>query len=227
MFVTALIMGFTGSLHCISMCSPLSMAVTNGSRRILITKLTYNLGRILTYGLLGGVIGTFGWLLPFSTFQHTFSIVLGILLLTTAIVGMNNVQVPLISKTLGKLSLMLKTTFSAVLKRKNTFTTLLLGALNGLLPCGLTFIALTFSSTLGNPISSATFMIIFGLGTLPAMIGAAGMLQFLVRRFHLNLRKVTTAMLVISGCLLIARVLMVHEHHTKQHLGEDIVVCGR
>ncbi len=92
---------------------------------------------------------------------------------------------------------------------------LLLGALNGLLPCGLTFIALTWCITLRGPLDGFNFMLLFGAGTLPAMLGLTGMIDWIVRKFSWNLQKVTTTLLLLSGAALILRVFVVHLPHAS------------
>ena len=76
MVLTALIMGLTGSLHCVGMCSPLAMAVGNMNTRAFLNRVIYNAGRIVTYGVLGLGIAGVGLALPISKFQNLVSILL-------------------------------------------------------------------------------------------------------------------------------------------------------
>jgi sulfite exporter TauE/SafE len=227
MFITALLMGFVGSLHCVGMCSPLAMAVSNLNPAATLNRLVYNLGRILTYSILGLLIGSAGWALPLTEFQNPLSIVLGVCLLVFSVMGVVNIHIPVLTKLIQKLTSFLKTVFARFLQHNNHLSIFILGALNGFLPCGLTFLALTYCLTLGSPIASVYFMLLFGVGTLPAMLGLTALFQYFVKRFNLSFRKVTTAMLFLSGCLLIARVFFVHEGHTAlpaQHATE-ITIC--
>lgn len=229
MIITALVMGFAGSLHCVGMCSPLAMTVSNLSPAATLNRLIYNLGRILTYGLLGAVIGSAGWALPLSGFQNILSLILGISLLIVAVLGVTSVHVPVLTSAIQKLTALLKSAFGKFLQRKNYISIFILGSLNGLLPCGLTFLALTYCLTLGSVSNSFYFMVLFGAGTLPVMLGLTTIFQYLVKRFSLNFRKVTTAMLFFSGCLLIARVFMVHEHESHhvptEEAAAEITIC--
>jgi len=226
MVLTALVMGFAGSLHCIGMCSPLAMAVSNLNPRVAINRIIYNIGRIFTYGILGAMVGTIGWTLPFGNFQNLISILLGIALLLFGVLGVSHIHVPGLTNGLQRASVHLKQLFGKFLHRKNLSSVFVLGSLNGILPCGLTFLALTFCLTLNSPAESFYFMILFGLGTLPAMIGLTAILMDLVKRYKLSLRKLTTTMLILSGCLLIARVFLFH-HHTlpEEHGLVDIILC--
>ncbi|MBA4056655.1 MAG: hypothetical protein C0490_18215 [Marivirga sp.] len=226
MVITALIMGFAGSLHCVGMCSPLVMAVSNIRSAAMMNRLIYNSGRILTYGILGALVGTAGWSIPFLHMQNVLSIILGIALLIFSIMGIRNIKVPFLMPFLQKASLTLKTIFGKYLRKKTRLSVFILGSLNGILPCGLTFLALAVCLTLDGPVSSFNFMLVFGIGTLPVMLGLTSVLNQLVKKFDINIRKVTTTMLFISGCLLIARVFLFHQHNiTADHGLVDIILC--
>lgn len=226
MILTALVMGFAGSLHCIGMCSPLAMAVSNLSPRVAVNRIVYNLGRIFMYGILGAMVGTIGWTLPFGNFQNLISVLLGVTLLLFGVLGVSHIHVPGLTNTLQRTSSYLKQLFGKFLQRKNVSSVFMLGILNGILPCGLTFLALMFCLTLSSPSESFYFMVLFGLGTLPAMVGITAVLMGLVKRFNISLRKLTTTMLILSGCLLIARVFLFHQHVTPEEHGMvDIILC--
>jgi sulfite exporter TauE/SafE len=226
MVLTALVMGFAGSLHCIGMCSPLAMAVSNASPRVALNRVIYNLGRIFTYGILGAMVGTIGWTLPFGNFQNLISVLLGVTLLLFGLLGVSHIRVPVLTNGLQHATTYLKQLFGKFLQRKNFYSVFILGSLNGILPCGLTFLALTYCLTLNSPAESFYFMILFGLGTLPAMVGLTAILMGIVQRFNISLRKLTTTMLILSGFLLIARVFLFH-HHTlpEEHGMVDIILC--
>jgi sulfite exporter TauE/SafE len=226
MVLTALVMGFAGSLHCIGMCSPLAMAVTNLNPRVALNRLIYNVGRIFTYGILGAIVGTLGWTMPFGNFQNLVSILLGVTLLIFGVLGVSNLRVPGLTNILQHATTYLKKLFGKFLQQKNYSSVLILGSLNGILPCGLTFLALTFCLTLNSPIDSFYYMVLFGLGTLPAMLGFTAILMSFLKRFNVSLRKVTTTMLILSGCLLIARVFLFHHHNLPEEHGMvDIILC--
>lgn len=227
MWFTALLMGFAGSLHCVGMCSPLAMAVSNLNPAAIFNRFIYNLGRILTYGILGSVVGTAGWALPYSSFQNLLSVVLGVTLLFFGMLSVGGIRIPGVTSLFQKIVAHLKKLFGKFLQRKNLTSVFILGSLNGMLPCGLTFIALAYCLTLNSPVTSFYFMLLFGLGTLPAMLGLTSGLQYLIRRFNISFKKVTTIMLFISGCLLIARVFFFHQAHfsSEAHEAAEIILC--
>lgn len=223
MIWTALILGFAGSLHCVGMCSPLATAATSLTSKTTINRLLYNLGRITMYGLLGALVSSFGFAFQLSKYQNLISLVLGITLISLGIGSVIGKSASRIS-LLNKLNLFLKKILSSFLSLKSYGSIFLTGVCNGLLPCGLTFAALSYAVVLSHPIEGFEFMFLFGLGTLPAMIGVASTLQWLIRRFHISPQKVITSMLFAAGFLLITRVFFIHPTHTHRLI--DIVVCG-
>jgi sulfite exporter TauE/SafE len=227
MIWTALIMGFAGSLHCLGMCSPLAMAVTNMTRSIILNRLLYNFGRILTYGIMGMIISTIGMSFSFIKYQNLLSIVLGVALLVIGFAGISTFRIPFVSQALGRFSVFLKGLFSGFIQKKRYGSIFLLGSLNGILPCGLSFLALTYCLTLTTPTEGFIFMVWFGMGTLPVMIGLTTFFYWLLNKFHVNGRTITTGMLMLSGVVLIARVFIVHLPHANslQEGFVDIVLC--
>ena len=101
----------------------------------------------------------------------------------------------------------------------------MLGVLNGILPCGLTLVALTWCLTLRGPGDGFNFMFLFGAGTLPVMLGVTGVFPVLVKKINWSIHRLTTAMLILSGCLLIARVFLVHIPHAPSGGIVDIIMC--
>ena len=227
MVLTALIMGLTGSLHCVGMCSPLAMAVGNMNTRAFLNRVTYNAGRIVTYGVLGLGIAGVGLALPISKFQNLVSVFLGVILLLAGI-GLLKVNIPIFSRAIGTLTYTIKKLFTKFLNRKNFGSVFLLGTLNGILPCGLVWIALTYSLTLQSPLAGFSFMVLFGVGTLPVMLGFTSIITQLLKRFNFNFQHITSAMLILSGILLIVRVFIIHlpHHHSLQQGVIDIVLCN-
>lgn len=224
MFITAFVIGFLGSLHCAGMCSPLAMAVTNLSKPAFINRFTYNGGRILSYGLQGVAAASVGSLFEFTGLQDILSITLGILLIVAGFAGITSFNVPFLTTGIQKLTTFIKIRLSDFIKKKTKVALIATGILNGLLPCGLTYMALTYCLTIPNPVDGFIYMLIFGLGTLPVMLGLTSVVQLLIHRFNVNFRKLTTVTMVVLGVLLISRSLHVqHEEHIVDTDG--ITVC--
>ncbi len=209
-------MGFVGSTHCIGMCGPLAMSLPITSNRLtgrLFAALVYNLGRVSTYAFYGSLIGiTQSLLVPFA-FQHELSIIMGILLLLLSVyfflfkqtihVFNNNKFYQLVTNALGKLY------------QKSSFKNLyFIGVLNGLLPCGLVYLALASAFATGTVIKSILFMGFFGLGTLPAMWSMVFFANYFSPMIRTYLRKLYPFIFAITGIMLILRG-MSEAHHLQ------------
>lgn len=229
MIWTALILGFAGSLHCIGMCSPLAMAITNLSAKAMSTRLLYNMGRIFTYAMLGAIISSIGFALPLTKYQDFLSVVMGFILVSIGFLNVSYWRVSFTSALLSKFNIVLKRKFSFLLQRKNLASAFLLGTLNGFLPCGLTFLALSYCVILKTPMEGFSFMAMFGIGTLPALLGFTKVFTWMMHRFNFRLQQISPSLFVISGVLLIARVFIVHLPHANSIASGmlDIVTCGK
>jgi sulfite exporter TauE/SafE len=223
MLITAIILGFAGSLHCVGMCSPLAFAVTRKSGGGVRSRVLYNIGRILMYCMLGTVVSAIGVMLPI-TVQYVISITLGLALLVIGITG-SNFNAPVLAPVL-RFTSFLKTQFSKFLQQKNDYSIFAMGVLNGLLPCGLTFLALTSCITLSGPLDGFIFMAAFGAGTLPVMLGLVSIIPFFAKRLNLSVGRLSTVMQIAAGCLLIVRVLLVEPHIPQAaQTSDQIILC--
>jgi len=208
MWLTALLIGLTGSLHCAGMCSPLLMAVTNMTRTVAINRVLYNTGRILTYAMLGSVFSGAGFFLPITPYQNLLSLVFGVVLIFIAFFRIGNTRIPFLYNAVSRLTLFVKEKFAFLLARKNFASVFFMGMLNGFLPCGMTLIALSYCLLLAGPVDGFNFMLLFGVGTLPVMLGFAPVLAIAIRKLNWSLQKATTVMMVCSGAILVARVFI-------------------
>jgi uncharacterized protein len=227
MLLTALILGFTGSLHCLGMCSPLAMMVTGQSSKGFTKRVVYNAGRIATYSIAGFIVASVGFAMIFFKLQNVLTITLGIILVIVGLSGTSHFRIPLITAAVTHFSSKLRNYFAIFIQRKSFASVFFLGSLNGLLPCGLSIIALTFCLSFDRPIDGFYFMMMFGAGTLPVMLGATTIFQWIVNRLHVSFSKVSMAMLILTGVLLIGRVFVDHHMHAPgSHTNViDIVLC--
>ncbi len=220
-------MGIAGSLHCAGMCSPLILAVT-AKRPHIAQKIVYNTGRIFTYGMLGIVASTAGMFIQLSAYQQVLSILVGGMLLLIGLGGISGVKIPVLTSSIVHITLWLKRKFGFVLQRRGPWSSMLLGMLNGLLPCGLTYFAMTYCLSLTAWWEGFIFMFVFGLGTWPVMLGATSLLGFSGVFLKRNLSRMTTILFVVSGCLLIGRGIFIHAHQPDQRadsLIQSEVIC--
>jgi sulfite exporter TauE/SafE len=207
---TAISLGLVSSLHCLGMCGPLVL-VLPGQRdhtwQVLGSGLEYNLGRILTYGIMGLVFGLVGKGLLMAEVQQWVSIVLGGILIIGAILGFSLESGIYRWKPIAKVSGFVKQSFSQLLARQQRLFAF--GLLNGLLPCGMVYLALAGAITMQTAVGGATFMLAFGLGTLPAMLAPFFVGQGIKQWLRRHLRTIQTVAMLAMGVVLITRGLQI------------------
>jgi uncharacterized protein len=168
-----LLMGLLGSFHCLGMCGPIAVALPVGKGagwQFVAGRILYNGGRIITYAGLGLVAGAFGQSLQLVGIQQLVSIVAGVLIFILAVMP------ALISRPLGNLLFMqnflfwVRKKFSYYYQKQNLASLLVVGLLNGLLPCGFVYIALAGAIAMKTLPLAMIYMALFGLGTLPMML---------------------------------------------------------
>ena len=171
MFISALIFGLVGSFHCIGMCGPIAfMLPVDRTNRIkqFFQILSYHLGRLFTYSLIGLLFGFLGKGFYFFGFQQQLSIIVGVLMIL-AIVLPKAFQQYNFSKQLNRFVMKVKSALGKELKKKGNDTFFTIGFLNGFLPCGLVYMAVFGALVTTNALSGSLYMFIFGLGTIPLM----------------------------------------------------------
>ena len=225
MLLTAFILGLAGSLHCAGMCSPLAFAVANMNRTVWLNRLVYNAGRIMTYGVMGAIVSSIGVALPLEKFQTGLSIGMGVMLIFLGLIGSAWIRIPNRVNPLYPISLFLKDKFSNLIRHKGVPSIFVMGSLNGLLPCGLTVIALTSCLIFPSILDGFYFMITFGLGTLPVMLGLSSMIFWTIRKFQFNAARANAVLLILAGSLLIGRTYLNHSNHGSVTGHTTEVVC--
>jgi len=205
---TAFLIGLAGSLHCIGMCGPIAIALPTGnvSRLTLLSgRILYNVGRSITYGLMGLVAGLVGQAVHVSGYQQILSIALGVLLLLAIILPSRFGAFLTGSKLHSKLTLSLGkiwTRLTADASQSSLFT---IGLLNGFLPCGLVYVALAGAISTGNSLQGGLYMVTFGLGTLPVMLAVSLAGRLLGEGVRRRLRQLIPVGGVILAALFILR----------------------
>ncbi len=172
-FWTAFTIGLFGSLHCIGMCGPIALAMPmqNKSRFHLVTNsLLYNVGRAITYGFLGIFIGIIGEGIVFAGLQKLLSILTGLLLLSMVFFSINLETKIVTIPFFNQFYLQIKSLLGRHLRKNSKWTTLTIGLLNGLLPCGLVYLAMAGALSANSILASSFYMFCFGLGTIPLML---------------------------------------------------------
>jgi sulfite exporter TauE/SafE len=151
------------------------------------------------------IVGFLGKHIAIGGYQQALSISVGVLILAFLILPKTITKKLDPTSTFAKMFLRLKSTFRGLFQSQNAFGPLLLGLINGLLPCGLVYVGLAGALALGNPISSAQFMAAFGLGTVPIMISIIFLGDLISLQWRTKIRKLMPIMFAIMGALFILR----------------------
>lgn len=202
MLWSAFLMGFLGSFHCIGMCGPIVLALPGKGA---FYKVIYNIGRAITYTLMGAVVGLLGQSFSLVGWQQSLSIGVGIIMLIIILfTKYKHFDLPL-GGPINKLYQFVKTKLRPLLKSESTFSPLLVGILNGLLPCGLVYAALFAALSLGSVTNSASYMALFGFGTIPIMLGLGVLTEIITPAVRTKLNKLVPYFLAVVAILLILR----------------------
>ena len=213
-------MGFIGSLHCIGMCGPIAMmlpAETSKRWKFVIGRVLYNSGRILTYAIFGLLVGFIGESTTYFVSQKTLSIFLGALILIGVFLPKTwKNKLSLNNYVFGYTNLV-KGSLSKLFKKHSLTTQFSFGVLNGFLPCGLVYAALSGAFLTEALTDGMIFMVLFGVGTLPMMLGVSLGATWLRKTFGAKLPKLIPITYSFIGFWLIFRGLIISFPHIINH----------
>lgn len=208
--IAAFLIGLAGSVHCIGMCGGVMSAFTfaapkEANRHHFV--LSYNVGRILSYSMIGAATGYIGTIVSSAT--NTEIPILDYISITFLVL------LALYISDIWKGLSVLEQLGSHVWKRiqplsrlfipvKNLKYAFMYGMIWGYLPCGLVYSALTWSLASGGAVKGAMLMAAFGLGTLPSLIAiSVGANSLLPLMQHKVTRNLVALFLMLSAVFLI------------------------
>ena len=171
--ISGLLLGLITSFHCVGMCGPIAIALPlNGDKYYhkILGGIIYNLGRTITYAIMGAVFGLVGQGLQLVGFQQWVSIIMGSLMILSVLFPRLFKGKIKLNQELFKLVGKLKTSLQKLFTQKSFGSLFLIGLLNGFLPCGLVYIAIAGAIGTGDLFLGILFMILFGIGTLPILL---------------------------------------------------------
>ena len=221
---SALLFGFIGSLHCAGMCGPLVLALPGNASAwpaFLASRLSYNAGRITTYAALGALFGSVGRTLALAGVQQTLSIALGCLIIAGLFVRPSGRWGVPITRFVS----WLKSALGRRLGQGGARSLYVFGALNGLLPCGLVYVACAGAAVTGGVLSGVRYMALFGLGTVPMLLGVALLGRGMPLALRLRVQGLVPVCLGLVGVMLILRGLSLGIPYLSPDLSAGGAVC--
>jgi len=162
--MSALLLGFGGSLHCAGMCGPLVLLVGAKSRWHLVQ---YHLARLVGYAVVGGLFGLFGKQLHALLGRQMMGVVLLLLAGVLAVsLFVNFHRLPGVSTVQAWFHRLQ----SVVLGWPTRYRALGVGLATVFLPCGLLYMAFGLAMTSPNWLTGAGSMLVFGIASSPALL---------------------------------------------------------
>ncbi|SMC35996.1 sulfite exporter TauE/SafE family protein [Moheibacter sediminis] len=206
--IAALGLGLASSLHCVGMCGPIAFSLgLNPDNKLDFTfrNLIYQFGRVTTYSILGALLGIVGYGFSFVGLQNPLSIAVGVVMILMALLPKNLGADNLGIKPFSKLMYKIKMNLGKFLRKKNYSSLYITGLLNGLLPCGAVYAALTGSMAMGSIRGGAIFMTFFGLGTIPLMFASVVAGNLISIQTRQKILKFLPYLMILLGIIFILR----------------------
>ncbi|MFK7059847.1 sulfite exporter TauE/SafE family protein [Flavobacterium oreochromis] len=208
MIYSAFILGLISSLHCVGMCGPIAMMLPvdrkNQTKKV-IQIIIYNIGRIMSYILLGSFFGLLGRGLFLAGFQQKMSIIIGILMIVIVLVPEKVFAQYNFSKPVFIMLSKVKTLLGQQFKNKTYQSIFMIGLLNGFLPCGLVYVALFGAIAMQKISLSIVYMALYGIGTIPMMTMVVYISNLLTMPVRNKIQKIIPIAVIGVGVLFIFR----------------------
>ncbi|HTI90164.1 MAG TPA: sulfite exporter TauE/SafE family protein [Puia sp.] len=206
-FLAAFSIGMLGSMHCVGMCGPLVLALpvrNMGAGQRGLSVGSYHLGRIGIYSLAGLLFGLLGRRVYLAGWQQTMSVGLGVLLLVWIPAKGFRLHGRMPARV-NKFYWGLMGWMTRLWQSPSRGKFFLMGMGNGLLPCGMVYLAIAGALTSSSLIQGMGFMFFFGLGTLPLLLilQMSGMMVSVT--FRQQVRKALPYLTALVAILLILR----------------------
>ncbi len=199
------VIGLLTSVHCVAMCGGINLsqcipqAAMDGSARksaALRPSFLYNLGRVISYTVIGGIVGALGSVISFTgAMRGAVQIIAGVFMV---IMGVSMLGLfPGLKKFVPRMPRIFSRRINDGKGRSSS--PLIVGLLNGLMPCGPLQAMQIYALSTGSPVRGALSMLLFSLGTVPLMFALGALSSLLSRRFTHRVMTVGAALVVILG----------------------------
>lgn len=199
------VIGLVTSVHCVAMCGGINLSQCiprNGNNKesgrfsALRPAFLYNLGRVISYTVVGFIVGALGSVITFSnTAQGGLKLVAGVFMV---IMGINMLGIfPWLRKFNPRMPNIFASKINAEkVKSRSSF---IVGLLNGLMPCGPLQAMQIYALSTGNPFAGALSMFLFSLGTVPLMFGLGALSTVLSKKFTKKVMTVGAVLVAVLG----------------------------
>lgn len=198
------IVGLLTSIHCIAMCGgiALSQSVNSNSKNKLRTSILYNAGRVISYTLIGGIVGGLGQIItPSGQFKGIVAIFAGIFMILLGMKMLNIIHIP----RFIKFKVVIPKFISNNINKNNALTPFFIGIANGFMPCGPLQTMQLYALGTGSFVKGALSMFLFSLGTVPLMLGFGAITSILGARLNKKILKISSVLVIVLGIIMANR----------------------
>ena len=204
------VIGLLTSIHCVAMCGGINLSqcvpnqgttgASDNKFANLRPSILYNAGRVISYTIIGGIVGGIGSVVSFSgRAKGIVAIAAGVFMV---IMGLNMLN---IFPWLRKFNPRMPKIFARKIneqKAGSNNSPLYIGMLNGLMPCGPLQAMQLYALSTGSPIKGALSMLLFSLGTVPLMFGLGALSSMLSKRFTQKMMQASAVLVIILGVIM-------------------------
>ncbi len=208
MLYSAFIFGLISSFHCVGMCGPIAMMLPvdrNNEAKKVTQIITYHIGKLTAYGILGLIFGLLGRSFYLAGMQQQLSIIVGVLMIVVALVPEKIFAKYNFSKPVYKIISKVKSSLGQQFKNKSYKSLFTIGLLNGFLPCGMVYVAIFGAIAMQSVSLGVLYMLLFGIGTIPMLTAVIYISNVLSFSFRGTLQKIIPVVAVVIGMLFIIR----------------------
>lgn len=187
--------GLLTSIHCISMCGSINLVATvnNDNKRSIKRPLLYNIGRIISYTIIGGLVGLVGKIISFNNIVNGIIIILASMVMLLMSLTMLNV---------------IKVKFKFIKYKVSNRNPFIIGLLNGLMPCGPLQAMQIYALSTGSVLKGALSMLLFGLGTVTLMLVTGVIFSSLKGKTKILINKIASVLILILSIVMFNRGLL-------------------
>lgn len=233
LYLTAISFGILSSFHCLGMCGPIALAtpvIRKSEFTQFLSRLLYNLGRTTSYILIGLVAGLAGKGLYIAGIQQFLSVFAGSVLLLWIIIPRLNPEnwKKLHNKTLLK---KINTAIQFHFQQKKYSSIYMVGIFNGLLPCGMVYMALVGAMATGNMPEGGLYMLLFGIGTWPMFFALTAAWKYITLSRREKIKKLAPVFVTVIAVMFILRGMNLDIPYVspkiQQENGQTITTCQK
>lgn len=225
------LIGMLTSVHCVAMCGGICLTQcvpkkdnghSNSKLSALRPSVLYNLGRVISYTVIGGIVGALGSVVSLSGgFQGIMQIIAGIFMV---IMGLNMLNV---FPWLRRFNLRMPKIFAKkIYEQKRSNSPLYVGLLNGLMPCGPLQAMQLYALSTGSPVKGALSMFLFSIGTVPLMLTFGAISSFLSKKFTHKMMTAGAVLVLVLGVFMFNNGISLAGLRIPEVIGKAETVSG-